>query len=383
MLSKTRIFWAAGPVAVLLGLSACGSFDGVSDGGRPASAPSRPGAGRPVADYPVKIGQPYQVGGVTYTPADTVSYDEVGYASWYGEEQSGNATASGEDFLPDAVSAAHRTLPLPSYVEVTSLDTGRTILVRVNDRGPFAKDRLIDLSRGAAKQLGISGGGVAAVRVRRVNPPEQERATLRNGGRAAERIETPETLLTVLRRRLAEQPRPSETVIRAADRPVGSTGGAVAAQAAAPVQPPVKAPPKSRERTPTPPAARPAATPAPHWAAPAPRPVTPPAPSGDPFIVEQAGQARVPAPAPTRAPSPAKAASTLSTRSGGYLVQVGTFSTRERALNVARAIGASVAQTGSYWRVRLGPYASQAAAQDGVRKAASKGFAGARIVAND
>ncbi|MDZ7896158.1 MAG: septal ring lytic transglycosylase RlpA family protein [Sphingobium sp.] len=329
----------------------------------------------------MKIGQPYQVGGATYTPADTVSYDEVGYASWYGEEQSGNATASGEYFLPDAVSAAHKTLPLPSYVEVTSLDTGRTILVRVNDRGPFAKDRLIDLSRGAAKQLGISGGGVAAVRVRRVNPPEQERATLRNGGRAAERIETPETLLTVLRRRLAEQPRPSETVIRAADRPVGSTGGAVVVQAAAPVQPPVKAPPKSRDRTPTLPAARPAAAPAPHWTAPAQRPVTPPAPSDDLFIVEQVGQARVPAPAPT--PAPAKAASTLSTRSGGYFVQVGTFSTRERALSVARAIGASVAQAGTYWRVRLGPYASQAAAQDGVRKAASKGFAGARIVAND
>jgi hypothetical protein len=105
---------------------------------------------RPVSDVPVRVGKPYAVRGTTYVPAADPSYDMLGYASWYGSE-SGNQTANGERFRPKAVSAAHTTLPLPSYVEVTSLDSGRTILVRVNDRGPFAgRGRIIDLSRGAA-----------------------------------------------------------------------------------------------------------------------------------------------------------------------------------------------------------------------------------------
>ena len=112
--------------------------------------------------------------------------------------------ANGEAFIPSAFTAAHKTLPLPSYVEVTALDTGRTILVRINDRGPFANDRLIDLSAGAARQLGITGQGVTGVRVRKVNPPEQERAALRSGRSVAERIATPESLLRVLNMKLCQ-----------------------------------------------------------------------------------------------------------------------------------------------------------------------------------
>lgn len=160
-----------------------------------------------VADDPVKLGPPYQVGTTTYTPEDAPAYDAVGYAGWYGEELSGEATANGEAFVPSAVTAAHRTLPLPSYVEVTSLDTGRTILVRVNDRGPFANSRIIDLSRGAAEQLGIIGDGAAPVRVRRVNPPDQERVALRSHGRVAERLETPPALLKALRDKLPAKPK--------------------------------------------------------------------------------------------------------------------------------------------------------------------------------
>jgi len=155
-----------------------------------------------VSDGPVKIGAPYMAGGLTYHPADTPDYDEVGYASWYGEELSGNSTANGEAFNPAGISAAHCTLPMPSYVEVTALATGRTILVRVNDRGPFDSGRLIDLSRGAAEQLGIAGHGAAPVRVRRVNPPEPERIRLRSGQQAASRMEAPENLLAALRAKL-------------------------------------------------------------------------------------------------------------------------------------------------------------------------------------
>lgn len=156
---------------------------------------------RSVSDTPVRLGKPYTVRGTTYTPAADPMFDVLGYASWYGSE-SGNRVALGERFRPKWITAAHTTLPLPTYVEVTALETGRTILVRVNDRGPFARGRIIDLSRGAAEQLGVHRSGVAAVRVRRVDPPEKDRARLRNGKRAAERPHVADTVLANLRAQL-------------------------------------------------------------------------------------------------------------------------------------------------------------------------------------
>lgn len=113
-------------------------------------------------------------------PADDRTYDMLGYASWYGHE-SGSQTANGERFRPKAITAAHTTLPLPTYVEVTALDTGRRILVRINDRGPFKRGRIIDLSRGAAELLGVKAAGNYPVRVRRVEPSEADRKRLRKG----------------------------------------------------------------------------------------------------------------------------------------------------------------------------------------------------------
>ncbi|MEI4507695.1 septal ring lytic transglycosylase RlpA family protein [Sphingopyxis sp. CCNWLW253] len=139
---------------------------------------------RPVADAPVRIGPAYSIRGTTYVPAAAPAYDAVGYASWYGSE-SGNRTANGEQFRPGWITAAHTTLPLPTYVEVTALDTGRRVIVRVNDRGPFALGRIIDLSRGAAEELGIKARGHAPVRVRRVEPSEKDRKRLREGKPAA------------------------------------------------------------------------------------------------------------------------------------------------------------------------------------------------------
>ena len=139
---------------------------------------------RPVSDTPVRIGPAYAVRGTTYVPAAAPGYDAVGYASWYGNE-SGNRTANGEQFRPGWITAAHTTLPLPTYVEVTALDSGRRIIVRVNDRGPFAQGRIIDLSRAAAEELGIKAQGYAPVRVRRVEPSEKDRKRLRDGKAAA------------------------------------------------------------------------------------------------------------------------------------------------------------------------------------------------------
>ena len=114
--------------------------------------------------------RPYQVKGQWYSPTFQPRYDQVGVASWYGYE-SGRTTSNGEAFLTDnQATAAHRTLPIPSMLEVTNLDNGRSIRVRLNDRGPFVPGRLIDLSRDAARRLGFLEKGTARVRVRYVGP---------------------------------------------------------------------------------------------------------------------------------------------------------------------------------------------------------------------
>jgi len=110
--------------------------------------------------------KPYQVHGKWYVPKDDPHYDEVGIASWYGPQHQGRPTADGEIFDMRRPSAAHKTLPLPSIVEVKNLENGRKIRVRVNDRGPFADGRIIDLSREAADELGFVQKGTAKVRVR-------------------------------------------------------------------------------------------------------------------------------------------------------------------------------------------------------------------------
>ena len=311
-----------GAFASMLLLGSCGSMDGVDDGGL-VSASATPVTSNGVSDVPVKIGSPFTVVGTTYTPADTMSYDEVGYAGFYGQELGGRPTANGETFIPGGISIAHKTLPMPSYVEVTALDTGRTILVRVNDRGPFANDRLIDLSEGAARQLGISEQGVAGVRVRKVNPPEQERAVLREGLRVAERIETPESLLKVLRDKLAKQPKPAAVV------------GNRAAMQSAP---------------------------------------TPHASGEGRFIREGAG-------APAWATQPSGVSKPVAAAAGGYVVQVAAFSARSRADQLARKLGATVVATanGKLFRVRLGPYASEAEADRGLATAKARGYPQARL----
>lgn len=107
--------------------------------------------------------KPYKIKGVTYYPMRSAAgYHEIGHASWYGSE-SGNRTAMGTRFVPQGLTAAHKTLPLPSRVRVTNLQNGRHVDVLVNDRGPFKKGRIIDLSHGAAKKIGLHG--VAKVKV--------------------------------------------------------------------------------------------------------------------------------------------------------------------------------------------------------------------------
>ena len=124
--------------------------------------------GGPASKPHYKIGAPYRIDGRWYVPKVDERYDEIGIASWYGDAFHNKLTANGEIFDKRRISAAHRTLPLPTLAEVENLENGRKIVVRVNDRGPFVGDRVIDLSHAAADELGFTAKGLARVRVRYV-----------------------------------------------------------------------------------------------------------------------------------------------------------------------------------------------------------------------
>lgn len=117
-----------------------------------------------------RVGPPYEANGQWYVPTPEPGYSQTGTASWYGPQFHGQRTASGETFDQTALTAAHPTLPIPSLVQVTNLENGREVIVRVNDRGPFVGGRLIDLSRGAADVLGFADAGRARVHVRYLGP---------------------------------------------------------------------------------------------------------------------------------------------------------------------------------------------------------------------
>ena len=127
-----------------------------------AGSPSAPGGGR--GGY-YKVGKPYQIKGIWYYPAEDYAYDETGIASWYGPGFHAKMTANGETYDQMDLTAAHKTLPMPSLVRVTNLDNGRSIVVRVNDRGPYVNNRVIDMSQRRAQLLGFDRVGTAKVRV--------------------------------------------------------------------------------------------------------------------------------------------------------------------------------------------------------------------------
>ncbi len=156
--------------ALVLGLASCGS---------------------PAPEGVYKLGRPYQIAGRWYYPEFDPDYDQVGIASWYGRQFHGQSTANGEVFDRHELTAAHPTLPLPSIVRVTNLANQRQVELRVNDRGPFVGDRLIDLSQEAARELGFERQGIARVRVQFVGladangaPPQPTRHYARRAPQA-------------------------------------------------------------------------------------------------------------------------------------------------------------------------------------------------------
>lgn len=173
--------WAGVALCSLL-LASCSQF-----------GPARPGGGT------VKTGKPYQVFGKTYTPLQTsLGFEEEGMASWYGRKFHNRQTANGEVYNMYAHTAAHKTLPLPSWAEVTNLENGRQLIVKINDRGPFVEGRVIDLSYAAARKLGFDREGTARVHVRALETKEGKilssssgrspPARLRSGGEAGKSV---------------------------------------------------------------------------------------------------------------------------------------------------------------------------------------------------
>lgn len=303
-----------------------------------------------MADYPMVLGDPYTVDGVEYAPADTASYDEVGHA-----------TADAGD--AQGVTIAHKTLPIPSYVEITALDTGRTILARVERRGPMTSTRLVALSPAAAAQLQTQEG--TPVRVRRVNAPEIDRAELRAGRAASARMDTPGSLLAVLRRKLPEggatslaasDPGPAPTVLAAkTPAPGTSTTRATAPEPGTAFD---RAFGSTREANDSYPL----------------RPV-----SAVPLTVGSSSAAQ----APARSAPPAssgRAANEVSTSSAGdFVVQAAAFSSEANANRAAGALGGFVTQTGRFYRVRTGPYTSRGQAEEALAKVRAAGYSDARV----
>jgi rare lipoprotein A len=191
-IGRTRL-GVLGVICLLLA-NCSGSFGSLDPRYGVSSSPRvvAPGDPVPKGGGTYRVGAPYVVGGRTYVPEDNPHYRAEGVASWYGSDFHGRLTANGEVFDRASMSAAHATLPLPSYVRVTNLSNHKSVIVRVNDRGPYSGNRLIDVSERAASLLGFSGSGLAPVRVEYVGRAPLEGsddimliATLRENGEPA------------------------------------------------------------------------------------------------------------------------------------------------------------------------------------------------------
>ena len=307
-----------------------------------------------------KVGNPYTIDGVTYVPQEEFNHVETGMASWYGPGFHGRNTANGEVYNQSERTAAHRTLQMPSVVRVTNLDNGRSTTVRINDRGPYARNRILDVSRATAEELGMIRNGTAHIRIDQLAAESMavKDVALAGGG-------------------------PSEQL--AAIARVESGQGTAPATAVAQVPPP---PPTS---APTPPAA-PVRQPPPLPPAPAPQPAPQPAPPrpADQIVWATPPASQAVAPAQTLRASGPTIASLSAHSPGGYYVQAGAFSTMtnaERQRGLIASYGTteiSQAMSGGreVFRVRLGPYTTSDAAGIVADRLKRSGYGDARVVAD-
>lgn len=321
----------------------------------------------------VKIGKPYVIEGKTYYPAYDPTYDEEGIASWYGPGFHGKSTATGETFNKHDLTAAHPTLPMPSLVRVTNLKNGKALVVRVNDRGPFAKDRIIDLSKESAQRLGITG--LAKVRVQYLSKETEQYIAARNEGREIDMFAYNDQLEQQKNASLLASTAPSDqTFIIEESRNMTQPGDTVAnaapviSVAGADIEAPK--PKKSggilvREA----------------WAD-----EVQPAPQS-----QRGGEVVLRSPSLNEnttvyaAPAP-KAKPVANT--GSIFIQVGSFSQRENADKMRKQlasiasidVGSAEIAGNQWWRVRAGPFTSAEEAEAALQQVRSQGVPDARIV---
>jgi rare lipoprotein A len=325
-------------------LSACGSS-------------SRGGGGGVAQRGAYKVGAPYKIDGVTYTPQEEFNRTETGVASWYGPGFHGKSTANGERYDQGERTAAHRTLQMPAIVRVTNLDNGMSTVVRINDRGPFARSRIIDLSRTAAQELDVVRNGTARVRIDQL--PAESMAVrdvaIAGGG-------------------------PAEQNAAVAQVASGQRTASAPTMAAAPPPPAQVAPaPQPQQPVVVPP--QPAPQPQPVW------PTTPQPPSVETPVAQggRTGGVTVASLASGTAPV---AVPTSALAGSGFYVQTGAFSTMENAerqRGAVRSYGASEVSQASaggrdVWRVRLGPYSTADAAGIVADRLKRSGYGDARVV---
>lgn len=349
---KARRRGRSGDLALMVGLgfllSACASS------GPQFGEQQRSGYHRGQPSY--KVGSAYQVNGKWYYPKVDYGYDETGLASWYGEAFDGKATANGEIFNLNELSAAHKTLPLPSVVEVSNLRNGRSLRLRVNDRGPYVDARIIDVSRRAAQLLGFEMAGTTPVRVRILKDESIEVAQAAMRGQAG-------------RVQLAATPRSAPVEAAAPPRPASLP----------PVIQSVTAAPRPVEPPPAPPPQPPFALAA----------ASPPQPAAEPHRrwPSLIGQAHAEPLHPVASARPLPAAIPVST-SGRIFVQAGAFAMPENAQRVQARIAAlgnvqvvpAEVNGSALYRVRLGPVTNGAEADRLLSKVVGSGYPTARIV---
>jgi rare lipoprotein A len=325
--STGRILRLCGAAALLAGVAACGSTSGGKAGG-----------GGVVQRGAYKVGNPYKIDGVTYTPQETFTLVETGVASWYGPGFHGKSTANGERYDQSDRTAAHRTLQMPSVVRVTNLENGQSTVVRINDRGPFARNRIIDLSRTAAQEIDMIGRGTARVRVEQLQAESLAvKEVAISGGGPAEQYDALAQLASGRRGTTM----PAQTQVMAAVQPAAS-------------------PPPAQVQAGWPTSPRQSAVPAVAAAG-----------NGGPTIASLSSGPVVSA-------------------AGGFYVQVGAFSTAENAerrRGDVRSYGSSEISQASaggreVYRVRLGPYTTMEAAGIVADRLKRSGYGDARVVAD-
>jgi len=285
-----------------------------------------------------KVGKPYQIFGVWYYPREDEKYDATGIASWYGPQFHGKRTANGEIFDQEAITAAHPTLPMPVFARVTNLENGRSLVVRINDRGPFAAGREIDLSRRSAEILGFERKGTAKVRVQYIGraplPGQPGLGEVRYAGSVGETFVAPKAQLEEDEKRVAAVAS-SSIAASSLDAPTGVAS----------------APPPQISALPAPVAA--------------PAQALPPAPPTQPVVHQ------MPVPAAT-----------------GIYVQVGAFQSIQNAERVRNQIATygnahisqAMVQGTPYYRVRVGPMSDVSVADASLQTIVQDGHPGARIV---